>query len=393
MAESKLLQTIETNLSEVKIFTDRVYKRYMIKKCNSDEQYDSLTGEMFILNLLDDADGFPKVLDFVREYPYFTIILNNLGEPLHTFNWSESSKQTIDDIFIQILKLIADLHTSKIVHADLKPANILCKSSEPGKYELSIIDFSHSLIMTKYFSDKYSLADTNEPCTYIYKSPITNRRLDEKHDIWSLGCILFELITGEFFIADDIKSIDEFYDCMSKIETIKKKQLSKITDPKYVEIIKRMLSYKSKNRPSAVEILEYFGVKYESRQFFEIHDFKHSHQSINYRPSCFLLDNTVQRTLRYHVDNFITQIESELFDTFPEKHKKEYDKNDDIGELKKLLTQFDTYIMIHAMIVSSFLRVDYNPYGNYISNAKNYMDILWNLWKHYHFSAIFSGQS
>lgn len=116
---------IITNISKVKIFDDCVHKQYEFKWCNPHLTFDLFTGELFILNVLNGADGFPKILNLIQKPPHFTIVLNNLGQPIDEINWKDAPEEIIRDSFIQITKLVADLHASKIVHLDLKPKNIL----------------------------------------------------------------------------------------------------------------------------------------------------------------------------------------------------------------------------------------------------------------------------
>ena len=81
------------------------------------------------------------------------------------------------------------LHHLNIVHCDLKPENILLKSYR--KCEIKVIDLGSSCFM----SDNLNLYIQSRS----YRSPevILGLPYDQKIDIWSLGCILAELYTGE----------------------------------------------------------------------------------------------------------------------------------------------------------------------------------------------------
>ena len=86
-----------------------------------------------------------------------------------------------------ILKAVNHLHTRypKIIHRDLKPENILIHQ---GKLIISDFGWSSQLKDTR----------TTFCGTYEYLSPemINGIEYDEKIDIWSLGVIMFELLTG-----------------------------------------------------------------------------------------------------------------------------------------------------------------------------------------------------
>jgi serine/threonine protein kinase len=89
----------------------------------------------------------------------------------------------------QCLEALQYLHNLGIVHCDLKPENILIKSYK--KCEVKIIDLGSSCFKT------------DNLCLYVqsrsYRAPevMLGLQYDEKIDIWSLGCILAELCSGE----------------------------------------------------------------------------------------------------------------------------------------------------------------------------------------------------
>jgi serine/threonine protein kinase len=92
----------------------------------------------------------------------------------------------------QIISALKILKENKVVHRDLKPANILIT----GDSIIKIADFGLARTI-----DPESLAKTFAG-TLAYMAPevfdakINNERYDYRADIWSVGCILYELITG-----------------------------------------------------------------------------------------------------------------------------------------------------------------------------------------------------
>ncbi|CAF2094606.1 unnamed protein product [Brassica napus] len=110
------------------------------------------------------------------------------GEPY--FNLSR-----LQVITRQCLDALVFLHGLGIIHCDLKPENILIKSYK--KCEVKIIDLGSSC----FRSDNLSLYVQSRS----YRAPevILGLPYDEKIDLWSLGCILAELCSGEVLFPNE----------------------------------------------------------------------------------------------------------------------------------------------------------------------------------------------
>jgi serine/threonine protein kinase len=78
-------------------------------------------------------------------------------------------------------------HGLKIIHRDLKPHNIHLKNGVP-----KISDWG----LSKIISDSTSTTSTSFTPNYAAPEQIQNRAKDERTDIWQLGVILYELVTG-----------------------------------------------------------------------------------------------------------------------------------------------------------------------------------------------------
>jgi NIMA (never in mitosis gene a)-related kinase len=92
----------------------------------------------------------------------------------------------IRKFIIEILLALDCIHDLKIVHRDLKPSNIFIKGKN---LEIKIGDFG----ISKMMSGK-SISNCNMG-TLCYSSPevVQRREYDQRTDIWSLGCVIFEL--------------------------------------------------------------------------------------------------------------------------------------------------------------------------------------------------------
>lgn len=137
----------------------------------------------------------------------------------------------------QLASALNHMHDKRIIHRDLKPANILIFSD--GIFKLG------DLGLGRYMSDETFKA-FSQVGTPLYMSPevIRNEGYDFKSDVWSLGCVIYELITLKSpFRTDEKISI---YDLFSKIN---KGDYPKINDDKYSDIVKDLVDKMLKVNP------------------------------------------------------------------------------------------------------------------------------------------------
>ncbi|CAD8079513.1 unnamed protein product [Paramecium primaurelia] len=103
-------------------------------------------------------------------------------------------------IFKQLLEGVKYLHESKIIHRDLKCANILMNN----KGQVTLADFGLARTLSNMSNPKY----TYKVVTLWYRAPellLGQTNYNTQIDMWSLGCIFTELITGDILFKGDIE--------------------------------------------------------------------------------------------------------------------------------------------------------------------------------------------
>ena len=90
----------------------------------------------------------------------------------------------------QIARALDAVHTNGVIHRDLKPHNIMLRSND----RLALVDFG----LAKHVGDITITATGGLLATPLYMSPeqCLGRELNERSDLYSVGVILYELLTG-----------------------------------------------------------------------------------------------------------------------------------------------------------------------------------------------------
>ncbi len=109
------------------------------------------------------------------------------------------SLNEIDRIFTQLAEALGYAHGRGVVHRDLKPANALIDSQG----NLSLTDFGIAKILESASTRLTQTDAIMGTPAYISPEQAQSRPVDQRSDIYSLGIILYEMVTGSVpFVAD-----------------------------------------------------------------------------------------------------------------------------------------------------------------------------------------------
>ena len=101
------------------------------------------------------------------------------------------------EIFEQLCEGLSVAHELGIVHRDVKPGNIMFLTEDSNKIKL--VDFGIAKIVAEENGESQQLTKTGDVFgSPLYMSPeqCMGRRLDNRSDIYSLGCVIFEAMVG-----------------------------------------------------------------------------------------------------------------------------------------------------------------------------------------------------
>ncbi|HEY0428432.1 MAG TPA: serine/threonine-protein kinase [Pyrinomonadaceae bacterium] len=185
----------------IKIVRQTIAESELVNRFKRERQILASLNHPNITKLLDGGvseDGLPFLaMEFVE------------GEVVTKF--VEREKLNLDEIlklFLKICSAVAYAHRNLIVHRDLKPNNILVN----GESEPKLLDFGLAKLLDENLTNDAAQAQTAfHALTPAYASPeqLKNEAITTASDIYSLGVVLYELLTGERPFRFEDKSLDE----------------------------------------------------------------------------------------------------------------------------------------------------------------------------------------
>ena len=169
--------------------------------------------EIHLLNKIKNIEN-PNIIrmydwDIDRETCEVRILMEYIPYDLKKYFSKKENLEKLDEkllkrIAFQILNGLNSLHKNRIIHFNLNPENILF---DPENNNFKITDFSLSQYIT-YDLDKNILINGG---TYSYmpiEGLLKTKKYSFSYDIWSLGCILLELLCRKNpFIEDEPEDV------------------------------------------------------------------------------------------------------------------------------------------------------------------------------------------
>eukprot|EP01067_Filipodium_phascolosomae_P001648 Filipodium_phascolosomae@DN2074_c0_g1_i2.p2 len=264
--QAKVLETGET-VAIKKVFQDKRYKNREL----------SIMQELSHPNIVQLKHAFYTPGDKGDD-----MFLNVVMEYLHETVYREMKhysklKQVMPSIYVklytyQMCRSLAHIHACGICHRDIKPQNLLVN---PNNHELKVCDFGSA--------KKLVVGEPNVSyiCSRYYRAPeliFGATDYTSAIDIWSLGCVLAEMMLGQPLFPGD-SGVDQLVEIIKVLGTPTKEQLVSMnpnytefcfpqikphpwqkvfqssTDPVAIDLVSKILQYSPEKRLKPMEAL------------------------------------------------------------------------------------------------------------------------------------------
>ena len=102
-------------------------------------------------------------------------------------------------LFIEVCAGLGAAHEKGIVHRDMKPANIMVTTDTFGQEHVKLLDFGVAklLIQGETFQTRTQTGEMLGTLLYMSPEQFMEQDLDGRSDVYSVGCVLYETLTGK----------------------------------------------------------------------------------------------------------------------------------------------------------------------------------------------------
>ncbi len=153
----------------------------------------------------DDSERYAMIMEYL-EGPQLKDYIQQ--------NYNPKEPLAIVPLFLQLLDAVEFIHSKGVIHRDIKPANVIITHPFTRNPKLKLLDFD----VAKDLNSENTVTITNQQMgTITYMSPEqieSSKHIDKRSDIYTLGVVLFYVLTGR---PAYISQADSQYRLMDKI--------------------------------------------------------------------------------------------------------------------------------------------------------------------------------
>eukprot|EP00930_Biecheleria_cincta_P100094 TRINITY_DN91702_c0_g1_i1.p1 TRINITY_DN91702_c0_g1~~TRINITY_DN91702_c0_g1_i1.p1 ORF type:complete len:579 (+),score=93.27 TRINITY_DN91702_c0_g1_i1:129-1865(+) len=242
-------------MSDSKLF---VSKKILVREITEVDEYSREAKDLVTLrhrHIVSYEDDFVHVeYGGLEPKTYFMIIMEycpegDLKEKIESdfFSFTEDWVRTI---FAQLIQAVQYLHSKNVIHRDLKSQNVFLAHN--GRVRLG--DFGLCRHTQRAAAGNSTLTHAGTDC-YMAPEMLSSSRYGKPADMWSLGCVLYELCTGQFmWELEGILGAMVMKDSHA-VQKLVQVEIAPAVGNELKSILKRLLSTSPANRPTATACL------------------------------------------------------------------------------------------------------------------------------------------
>jgi len=261
------------HLATDRLTGEKVALKRIPKRMTDDEEFQR---EMNALIRIRSLGGHPNICalrESFNEGDNYSLILDYIsgGEMFdHLITNGAYSEADAARLLREVASSLAFLHGIGIVHADLKPENLMLSSQKASDAVVKLVDFG----CAEVFDDKdeatiESVGSRGGGLTAAYSPPeslLKNVAIKPSTDMWSLGVICYIMLTGLHpFDLTGTSTDEEIEDrIMSGDFRLRNSPMTSHLSESALDLIERLLEHDAKKRMTAEEMLEHSWVRGET---------------------------------------------------------------------------------------------------------------------------------
>jgi len=139
---------------------------------------------------LDDPQGPCIVMEYIKGIPLEELLQNNKGR---------MNPARIGRMLGQLCEVLQAAHHQGIIHRDLKPANLMVVDADTPYEKIKVMDFGLAKLVDPPDFNRISVTGMDFAVgtpAYICPEQVRGEVMDHRGDLYSVGVILYELLTG-----------------------------------------------------------------------------------------------------------------------------------------------------------------------------------------------------
>ncbi|MEM9213323.1 MAG: AAA family ATPase [Cyanobacteria bacterium P01_F01_bin.150] len=206
--------------------------------------------------------GLVKPLGLESVGNSYALIMEDVGG-VALSDYSQQQPLEVEEVLaiaLQLVDILHNLHQQRVIHKDIKPANILI---HPGSKKIWLIDFSIASLLPKETQALQSPGSLDGTLAYLAPEQTgrMNRAIDYRTDFYALGVTLYELLTGHLpFTSDDPL---ELIHCHISQQPKMADQVNPQVPPMVSALVSKLMEKNAENRYQSA-----LGLKHDLEQCF-----------------------------------------------------------------------------------------------------------------------------